>query len=66
MNKRERMTLRALKLVEAFPPDVPPIVLSSGDSSKGAYKVRFCRLCGAMVLESMTTAHVLTVAHDEF
>lgn len=66
-NHEERFT-HLLQLMDAFPPEEPaiPIIGLTGSVVSETARSTFlvCRLCGSLVLESMTTTHMLTLAHD--
>ncbi len=68
MTNRDERIERALLLMDAFPADEPtiPIVGLSGsvESATAVSTFRVCRLCGSLVLDSMTTTHMQTIKHD--
>lgn len=61
-------TKRTLRLHEAFPSDSLSIPITGltgeveSDKARSIFQV--CRLCGALVLESMKLIHVMAFDHD--
>lgn len=68
MTNREEQVKRALQLMDAFPPEEPAIpitgLVGEVESETARSVFRVCRLCGALVLDSMTTSHIMTINHD--
>lgn len=68
MTNREEQLKRALQLIDAFPSEEPAIPITGlvgeveSDTARSIFRV--CRLCGALVLDSMTVTHVMTIPHD--
>lgn len=68
MTNRAEQIKRAMLIMDAFPADEPtiPIVGLSGEvvSDTAVSTFRVCRLCGALVLDSMTTTHIMVIDHS--
>lgn len=68
MTNREEQVKRAMQLMDAFPSEEPAIPITGlvgeveSDTARSIFRV--CRLCGALVLDSMTVTHIMAIRHD--